>query len=146
VGDLAPEISGEDLDGKVFKLSDYRGKVVMLDFWALWCAPCRGMYPHNRRLVSRLSDKPFALLGIDAGDPAFKLREVCDNGDITWRFWLDKAPGPITKEWQIEAFPTIFILDKQGIIRYKTVGVPPDSDVESVIEDLLGKSEREKAS
>ncbi|MHB1425168.1 MAG: TlpA family protein disulfide reductase [Gemmataceae bacterium] len=57
VGKPAPEIEAEDIDGKKFKLSDYRGKVVLLDFWGNWRPPCRAMYPHERSLVKRLEGK-----------------------------------------------------------------------------------------
>ena len=61
VGRPVPDVEGTDLDGKKVKLSSYRGKVVLLDFWATWCGPCMAMIPHDRELVEKLKDKPFAL-------------------------------------------------------------------------------------
>ena len=90
-GKAAPEIEGEDVDGKSFRLSDYRGKVVMLVFTGEWCGPCRAMYPQERELVSRLKDKPFALLAIDTDTERQTLRKAISAGEVTWRCWWDGA-------------------------------------------------------
>ncbi len=120
VGQTAPEIEGEDIDGKRFKLSDYRGKVVVLTFSGNWCAPCRGMYPQERELVSRLKDEPFALLSVNTDEKKETLRKSIDKGEITWRCWWDGGVGgPITLKWGVIAFPTIYVLDHEGVIRYK---------------------------
>ena len=65
VGKPAPEIDGPGLDGHPLKLSDYRGKVVVLVFWGSWCGPCMLQVPHERELAERHKDEPFALLGVD---------------------------------------------------------------------------------
>lgn len=121
IGQQAPEIEGQDIDGKTFKLSDYRGKVVFLDFWGHWCGPCRGMYPHERSLVKDNEGKPFALLGVNSGDSEILLEKLKKEGELTWRFWLDKE-GEIIKAWDIEAFPTIYLLDQRGVVRFKFEG------------------------
>jgi AhpC/TSA family len=75
VGKTAPDIVGDDLDGKPFKLSDYRGKVVVLDFWGNWCGHCIGMYPNERSLVKRLDDMPFALVGVNSDTDKAELKK-----------------------------------------------------------------------
>ena len=68
VGKPAPNIEAEDLDGLTFSLTEYRGKIVMLDFWGHWCRPCRAMYGHEQQLVEKLGRTPFALIGVNS-DP-----------------------------------------------------------------------------
>jgi peroxiredoxin len=124
VGMGAPEIEGEDIDGKRFRLSDYRGKVVVLDFWNhRGCGVCRGMYPHLRSLARRLEGRPFALLGIDSDDDRDELKKLGDQGQVTWRFWCDGAfdNGPIARRWNISFWPTTFVLDHKGVIRHKNI-------------------------
>lgn len=133
VGKPAPDIEGSDIDGKLFKLSDYRGKVVMLDFWGHWCGPCRGMYPHNRELVKD-KDKSFALIGINVGDSEVLLRHLRDDGEITWRFWLDRDRD-VTRKWHITAFPTIFLLDRGGVVRFEFLG--PQPGIDKALQQLL---------
>ena len=65
IGKLAPEIVGNDVDGKPLKLSDYRGKVIVLVFWASWCGPCMEQVPHEVALAKRLAGKPFTILGVN---------------------------------------------------------------------------------
>ena len=68
VGAPAPEIDAQDFDGRPIKLSDQRGKVVAVVFWATWCPPCRAMIPHEREMVERFRDKPFVLIGVNNDD------------------------------------------------------------------------------
>ncbi len=97
VGKVAPEIEGEDIDGKPMKLSDYRGKVVVLVFWGTWCGPCMARIPREKALVERLKGRPFALLGINSDSDRAKLKSVLAEKGITWRSWWDRDPrrGPI---------------------------------------------------
>ena len=137
VGDVAPEISGEDLDGVAFNLSDYRGKVVLLDFWGHWCPPCRRMYPHERKFVQELSGLPFALIGVNSDRDIETAREAVLDDPLPWRnFWngpLGRS-GPISKQWNISAWPTFYLIDGKGVIRYK--GVLGD-DIRVAIETLM---------
>jgi tetratricopeptide (TPR) repeat protein len=122
VGTIAPEIVGEDLDGRFMKLSDYRGKVIVLNFTNHeHCGPCRAMYLGERRLVERMKDRPFALLGVNSDDNRPLVLQARDAGEITWRSWWDggRLNGPIMTRWHIVGWPTVFILDQKGVIRYK---------------------------
>jgi thiol-disulfide isomerase/thioredoxin len=122
VGKKAPEIEGEDLDGRPMKLSDYRGKVIVLDFMSHeYCGPCRAMYPSERALVARLKGRPFALLGVNCDDHRDLVKKAREQGEITWRSWWDggSTQGPIATRWNIPGWPTVFVLDHHGVIRYK---------------------------
>ena len=93
------------------------------------------MYPHERSLVKRLEGKPFALLGINS-DPKNRLREAMKKENITWRSWWDggKTGGPIAKAWNVSGWPTTYVLDGKGVIRYKNVR---DKSMDQAVDALL---------
>ena len=126
-GKPAPEIAGQDVDGKSFKLSDYRGKVVVVSFWATWCGSCLAMNESERSLVKRMQGKPFALLGVNGDEDRDKLKEWMKKEDITWRSWWDgggnaNTPGPISRQFNVHGWPTLYLLDHRGVIRHKFLG------------------------
>jgi peroxiredoxin len=142
-GDEAPEIEGEDVDGNRFRLSDFRGKVVVLNFWNhTGCAPCRASYPSLRSLVEKNKDKPFALLGINNNDEQEVLKGLKDEGEITWQFWCDGniKTGPIARGWNVSGWPTYYILDSRGVIRHKKF-VPVGGTLEAAVDMLLEEIE-----
>jgi thiol-disulfide isomerase/thioredoxin len=121
VGHAAPDIEGVDGDGKHFKLSDYRGKVIVLDFWGHWCPDCRGVYPRQKELVKHFAGKPFVLLGINSDENKDDLKAVLSKRGVTWRYWWDggSRSGPIASSWNIQGWPTIYVIDAKGVIRHK---------------------------
>lgn len=123
VGAVAPEIEGVDVDGKAFKLSDHRGKVVVVIFWASWCGPCMEQIPHERDLVRRLEGKPFALLGVHCDRTKAEANAVLAREKITWPNWYDGegGQGPICSRYHVQSLPLILVLDAGGVIRYKDV-------------------------
>jgi thiol-disulfide isomerase/thioredoxin len=143
VGKLAPEIKGESVDGKVLKLSDYRGKVVVLSFWASWCGPCMDLVPHERSLVERLEGKPFALLGIDGDADRQKARKTIAKERMNWPSWWDQrdGDGPIATAWNVHTWPTLYILDHNGVIRYKNF---VRADLGKLVDNLLKEVEAKK--
>ena len=77
------------------------------------------MYPHERSLVNRLRGKPFALLGINS-DPKARLKQVLAKENITWPSFFDGGTdGPIAKKWNVQGWPTIYVIDHKGVIRFK---------------------------
>lgn len=139
---MAAEIEGEDFEGKPFKLSDYRGNVVVLDFWANWCGFCRQMYPHQRELVQRLKGRPFALLGVNNEPDKDEVVRAIKKERLTWRSWWDGGgtADRITKQWQIDALPRVYVLDAKGVIRYKHEGVI-GNELDDVVNKLLAEQE-----
>jgi S1-C subfamily serine protease/thiol-disulfide isomerase/thioredoxin len=118
IGRPAQDIEGKDSAGQSFRLSEYRGKVVLLDFWVDWCPYCRQMYPHERMLLKEHGEKSFAILGVNCEDPERQQR-VEAGGAVTWRSWSDGQGGPIARNWNVSGYPTLYLLDPRGKIRSK---------------------------
>jgi peroxiredoxin len=136
IGRPAPEIEGKDLDGAPMTLSAFRGKVVVLCFCGNWCGTCKAMYPHHRRLVDRLKDKPFVFLGVNTDKDRETLRGSIRAGEVTWRcFWDGGFDGPITVKWGVRVFPTLYVIDAAGVIRARNVyGAELDETVDMLLE------------
>ena len=98
------------------------------------------MYPHERSLVKTLSDKPFALIGVNSDRDREKLKEVLKEKDITWRsFWNGPqgTGGPISKKWNVSGWPTIYVLDAEGKIRFKNVrGEKMDEAIQELLAEI----------
>jgi thiol-disulfide isomerase/thioredoxin len=142
VGKTVPEIEGEDIDGKKFKLSDYRGKVVLVDFWGHWCGPCRAAYPHNRELVKRLEDKPFALVGVNSDRDKDTIKKAMEKEENSWRYWFDggSTSGPIAKKFNVHGWPTFYLIDHKGVIRLRSVGAPDSAELDKTLDELLAEA------
>ena len=101
------------------------------------------MYPHERSLVKRLENKPFALLGINSDPDKEKLKEAMKQEKITWRSWWDQTTsGPIATKWNVHGWPTIYVLDAKGVIRYKNVR---EEELDKAVDALLKEAEAAKA-
>lgn len=96
------------------------------------------MYPHERSLVKQLAGKPFALIGVNSDSDLKKLRKVVVEKNLSWRsFQNEQEYGAISDEWQIRGWPTIFVLDGEGRIRYKNVrGAAMDRAVEKLLAEM----------
>jgi len=102
------------------------------------------MYPHERSLVKKLANKPFALIGVNSDTDREKLKETLKEEEITWRsFWNGPqgTSGPISKRWNVRGWPTMYIIDHEGIIRAKYVGSPGGEVLDTIIDALVKKAE-----
>jgi len=143
LGKPAPEIAGIDLDGQGMTLSQFRGKVVLLSFWATWCRPCMQMVPHEKSLVDRLRNKPFELIGVNGDIEPERLKQGIQKYNITWRSFQNKAgkAQAISKKWNIGGWPTLYLIDQQGIIRDRWTDTVPPEELNRAVDALIaGKS------
>lgn len=103
------------------------------------------MYPYERSLVKKHADKPFAILGINSDTDRSEIKAVLQKEQIAWRsFWNGgSTQGPLSTAWNVRSWPTVYVLDSRGIIRYKSVG-GNEKEIDAMIETLLKELEREK--
>jgi serine/threonine protein kinase/peroxiredoxin len=145
IGKVAPQIVGEDLNGKPFRLSNHRGNVVVIDFWADWSPFCRQMYAWKSALSKRLAGRPFILVGISCDDASASAKKALQHRQVSCPCLWDGqrvvvpgryTPGPIASAYQVDSLPTLFIIDQQGIIRSRQVGMDV-AKLDNLINQLL---------
>jgi len=106
------------------------------------------MYPHERSLVKRLEEKPFALLGINSDKDLDALKVAMEKEEITWRSWRNggSTSGPISTKWNVHGWPTTYVLDAKGTIRYKNVrGEAMDKAVDTLLAEMGAGDEKPAA-
>jgi thiol-disulfide isomerase/thioredoxin len=118
---LAPDFTLKTLDGPEIALSQLKGKVVLLDFWATWCGPCRESTPHLIQLYKTHHENGFELIGmsVDKGDEKV-VRNFVHSMDIPYPIVI--APEELVRNYRVTGIPTTFLIDKEGKIRERTAG------------------------
>jgi peroxiredoxin len=137
-GGAAPALELEDLEGRVQRLSDYRGRVVLVNFWATWCEPCREEMPSMERLRSALKGRPFEILAVNVGEGARVARGFADRMALGFPVLLDRDTRT-TKSWGARILPASFVIGPDGAIRYSYLGALDwsDAQVKAALERLM---------
>jgi peroxiredoxin len=137
---LAPDFSVKTLDGQEITLSRLRGKVVLVDFWATWCGPCRESIPHLIHLRNTYQAKGFEVIGLsqDKGDVE-TVRNFVKSLDIPYPIAM--APEEVSRSFRVSALPTAFLVDREGKIQQKMLGFSTAvaKQMTSKIEELLSQ-------
>ena len=116
-----PSLALEDLEGRTHSLADYRGKVVLVNFWATWCEPCRAEMPSMERLRARLSAQPFAVLGVNMAEPLSRIEKFTAALPVGFTLLRDRD-GATAKAWRARVLPASFLVDRDGRVRYYVYG------------------------
>lgn len=132
------DFSLPDLDGKMHTLSDYKGKAVLVTFWASWCLPCLQEMPSMSRLADALNDNNFEIVSINISDKPRRIRETLRRLKLNLLV-LQDINSKIYKSWGGRILPTSYVVDHTGDIRYQVIGPMEwdDADVVSKIKQLI---------
>jgi len=117
----APDFTLQGEDGKTYRLSDYRGKVVVLNFWATWCPPCRYEMPSMERAHRKVQGENIVLLAVDVGESEDKVFEFTGQFPVTFPLLLD-IDGAVIQKYPVIGLPTTFVIDPRGIITHRAIG------------------------
>lgn len=121
IGSMAPGFTLKGDNGKNLKLAEYRGQVVMINFWATWCSPCRQEIPHLNRLHERYRKTGFALLGINIDDQPRVAREMMQKLSVAFPVLFD-TDKRVSRLYDVGAMPSSLLIDRDGRIRYIHLG------------------------
>ena len=136
----APELKASDLTGAPKTLADYRGQVVLLNFWASWCPPCQREMPSMERLRLKMAGRPLAVVALDSAEATDEVAAFLSKMRLGFPVLLD-PDGSNTRRWKVFALPTTFLLDGEGRVRYVLKGPTEWDEGEAleVVESLLAE-------
>ena len=118
LGKQAIDFHVKDVNGEDLSLEKYRGKIVLLDFWAVWCAPCRAETPHLKRAYEEFKNREFEIIGISLDHEKSKLLAYIEEQEITWPQYMNEAgENDVAQKYNVMAIPQTFLIDHEGVIR-----------------------------
>ena len=136
---FAPDFTLKDANGDKLRLSDYKGKVVVLNFWATWCAPCQAEIPWFAEFERNYKDRGFAVIGVSMDDDGWKsVKPYVEAKKINYRIAV--GDGELGQKYGgVDALPETFLIDREGRITARHLGIVSKSDYKKEIVQLLGK-------
>jgi peroxiredoxin len=133
-GDKAKEITLPDTKGNTISLSSLKGKVVLIDFWASWCGPCRRSVPDLKKEYAKYQSKGFEIYGVSLDADKFAWKMAIKEDHVDW-IHVNDASGAVAGMWNVNYIPNTFLLDKDG----KILAVNPShEELEALLQKLLG--------
>ena len=138
-GRVAPNFRMKTLDGQTVTLESLTGKVVLIDFWATWCGPCREALPHVKEIARKFQGQPFVVVSISMDRDEAKWKDFVGQNGMTWLQYRDGYfTGPIATLFAVTAIPATFTIDADGVLQDQHVG---DADIEGKIKKLIARAQ-----
>lgn len=137
IGDIAPPFVVKDLNGNKVSISDYQGKILLLDFWATWCPPCKDAIPHLNNLQKEFQDKEFTVLGLSIDGKSERVKKFHNTYSLKYPILL---ADPITiRSYGVSQVPTLYLIGFDGRVVYKQLGMDTSQEeyIKNKIESLL---------
>ncbi len=135
---MAPAFAVTTIDGQRVSLDDLQGKVVLLDFWATWCGPCREALPHMRSIAKNFQGQPLVILSVSLDNDEGKWKEFIGKNGMTWLHYRDGGfTGPISRMFAVNAIPHTFTIDADGVLQDERIG---DASIEGKLKKLVSRA------
>jgi thiol-disulfide isomerase/thioredoxin len=132
---MAPPFAVTTIDGQRISMDDLQGKVVLLDFWATWCGPCREALPHMQKVAKKFQGQPLVILSVSLDKDEKSWKEFIAKNEMTWPQYRDGSfEGPIARKFSVDAIPHSFTIDADGVLQEEHIG---DASIEGKLNKLL---------
>jgi thiol-disulfide isomerase/thioredoxin len=132
---MVPPFSVTTIDGQEISMDDLQGKVVLLDFWATWCGPCREALPHIQKVAKKFQGEPLVILSVSLDSEEQKWKEFIVKNEMTWPQYRDGSfAGPIARMFGVNAIPHTFTIDADGVLQDEHIG---DASIEGKLKKLI---------
>jgi thiol-disulfide isomerase/thioredoxin len=141
---MAPAFAVDTLDGKHVSMDDLTGKVVLIDFWATWCGPCREALPHMQQIAKKFQGQPLVVLSVSLDSDEQKWKEFIAKNNMTWLHYRDGGfTGSIANLFGVKAIPQTFTIDADGVLQDQHIG---DASIEGKLKKLVARAQELQAS
>lgn len=135
---MAPPFAVTTLDGQRISLDDLKGKVVLLDFWATWCGPCREALPHMKTIAKNFAGQPLVILSVSLDTNEDKWKEFIEKNGMVWAQYYDGGfTGSIARMFDVNAIPHTFTIDADGVLQDERIG---DASIEGKLKKLVARA------
>jgi len=140
---MAPPFAVTTTDGQKLSLDELRGKVVLMDFWATWCGPCREALPHMKELAKKFDGQPLIVLSVSLDDDEQKWKEFISKNEMSWPQYRDGGfTGPMARLFDVKAIPHTFTIDADGVLQDEHIG---DAAIEGKLKKLMARAREVEA-
>lgn len=140
---LAPPFKATTIDGQTVSIDDFQGKVVLLDFWAVWCGPCREALPHMKKIAAKFQGEPFVMLSVSLDDDEDKWKAFVAANGMTWmQTRAGGWDGALPKMFNVKAIPHTFTIDSNGVLQDEEIG---DENIDGRLKKLIEQAKKKEA-